>query len=109
MWYLVLNRHTVSLEERTSHLADHATWVIQQQEAGNLLFSGPSPDRSVSIHVYRAGSEEEVRGWIDTDPFHQRGFFTSEIIPWEAHQVLGSGAFGEGAARMEARARLGKG
>ncbi len=108
MWYLVLSRRAVSMKDTLKRLPDFAYWMMQQQEEGRVLFSGPTRDRAVSIYVIRASSLEEAQRVAEEDPFHVHDLRSYEILEWEAHMVLGSGLFGENPARVEARERLAK-
>ena len=65
----------------------------RQHQSGKVLFSGPTPDRSIGIYVVKAGSNDEARALVDTDPFHAAGLRGYEIIECEIHQVLGAGTF----------------
>ena len=71
----------------------------RQPAEGKVLFSGPTPDRSIGIYVVKAGSYDEAKAIVDTDPFHLAGLRIPEIIEWEIHQVLGAGTFASPASR----------
>ena len=51
-----------------------------------MLFSGPSGDRSMGIILVRAGSLDEAKQVLDTEPFQALGLRTYEIIEWDVHQ-----------------------
>ena len=93
MWYLVLSRVKTSSDEVRKMSQEHLGWMERQHQSGNVLFSGPTPDRSIGIYVVKAGSYDEARALVDTDPFHVAGLRGYEIIEWEIHQVLGAGTF----------------
>ena len=80
-------------DQFTVTLDQHLVWMQQQHEAGRILFSGPTPDRSRGIYVIRAGSREEAERIAASDPFTAAGCTTFELIEWEVHQVLGVGPF----------------
>lgn len=65
----------------------------QQHLAGNILMSGPTPDRSMGLYLLRAGSRSEAEVIAASDPFTAAGFCTFDLIEWEIHQILGVGPF----------------
>jgi len=93
MWYLTLRRNAKPRDQFTVTLDQHLVWMKQQHEAGRILFSGPTPDRSIGIYVIRAGSREEAERIAAGDPYTAAGCTTFELIEWEVHQVLGVGPF----------------
>jgi uncharacterized protein YciI len=93
MWYITLRRNAKPRDQFTVTLDQHLVWMKQQHEAGRILFSGPTPDRSTGIYVIRAGSREEAERIAASDPFTVAGCTTFELIEWEVHQVLGVGPF----------------
>jgi uncharacterized protein YciI len=93
MWYLTLRRNAKPRDQFTVTLDQHLVWMKQQHEAGRILFSGPTPDRSTGIYVIRAGSREEAERVAASDPFTAAGCTTFELIEWDVHQVLGVGPF----------------
>ena len=101
MWYLVLSRPSVPREQVRPHAPDHLAWMRRQHAASNVLFSGPTADRSVGIYVIRAPSLDEARRVADSDPFHANAVRSYELLEWEVHQVLGAGSFSsEGLAAL---------
>ncbi|MCH8061689.1 MAG: hypothetical protein IH861_04220 [Chloroflexi bacterium] len=93
MWYLVLSRVNTSPDEVRKMSQEHLGWMEGQYQGGKVLFSGPKPDRSVGIYAVKAGSYDEARALVDTEPFHAAGLRGYEIIECEIHQVLGAGTF----------------
>ena len=93
MWYLVLSRWAVPMSEGGAYLDQHLQFQYENHQAGNILFSGPTPDLSVGIFVIRAASRKEAEAIADADPFHVHGIRTYEMLDWEVHQVLGAGPF----------------
>jgi len=93
MWYITLRRNAKPRDQFTVTLDQHLVWMKQQHEAGRILFSGPTPDRSTGIYVIRAGSRDEAERIAASDPFTAAGCTTFELIEWEVHQVLGVGPF----------------
>ena len=99
MWYLVLSRVNTSPDEVREMSQEHLAWMERQHQSGKVLFSGPTPDRSIGIYVVKADSFDEARAIVDTDPFHVAGLRSPEVIEWEIHQVLGAGNFASPASR----------
>ncbi|MFQ5879853.1 MAG: YciI family protein [Dehalococcoidia bacterium] len=93
MWYLVLSRWTVPIEQGAAYINDHLEFQYRNHQAGNILFSGPTPDLSVGIYVIRASSLDEAKRTADADPFHAQGVRQYEMLEWEVHQILGAGPF----------------
>lgn len=93
MWYLVLRRPQRPREDWTVTLDQHLVWMKRQHEAGNILFSGPTPDRQLGIYVIRADSREAAERLAASDPYTEAGCCTFDLIEWEVHQVLGVGPF----------------
>src|SRR5262249_2960122 len=91
MWYIILRRNAKPRDQFTVTLDQHLVWMKQQHEAGRILFSGPTPDRSTGIYVMRAGSREEAERIAASDPFTAAGGTTFGLIEWEWHQVPGVG------------------
>ena len=61
MWYLVLSRRKATPEEMGANIQGHLAWMQRQHQEANVLFSGPTTDRTTGIYVVRAdasGSSE---------------------------------------------------
>jgi uncharacterized protein YciI len=93
MWYLTLHRYVKPREESRSVLDEHLEWNFHQQQAGRILFSGPTSDKQMGIMVLKANSIDEAKALIDTEPFVREGYRACEIYEWEIHQILGAGGF----------------
>lgn len=93
MWYIVLRQPVKPREEWTVSLDQHLVWMKQQHDAGNILFSGPTPDRKLGVYVIRAGSRQEAENVAASDPYTAAGFCAFDLIEWEVHQILGIGPF----------------
>ena len=102
MWYLVLSRPVASRDQLAETRNAHLSWMKSQHEAGNVLFSGPTVDRSVGIYVITAASSEQAHRVADADPFHANSLRSYEMLDWEIHQILGAGPFSS--EEMEFRA-----
>ena len=91
MWYLVLSRPTGPAEERRPFLGVHLAWQKEQHGKANVLFSGPTADRTIGIYVVRASSLEEAKQITDTDPYHERGLREYEMLEWNVNEIMGAG------------------
>ena len=99
MWYLILSKPQGTLDVVMSEATAHLAWQGEQHRLGNVLFSGPTPDRSMGIYVIRAESLDAAKAIADTDPFHAKGLRAYDIYQWEVHQALGIGPFTVGGIR----------
>jgi uncharacterized protein YciI len=102
MWYLGLRRNVQPRSEWTVSLDEHLDWMRRQHQAGSIVISGPTPDRSLGIYLIRAGSREEAERIAASDPFTAAGHCAFELIEWEVHQILGAGSFTAAAQLAEA-------
>ena len=93
MWYFVRRRGLKPRSEWTVSLDEHLAWMKRQHESGNIVMSGPTPDRQFGQYLVRAASRQEAEAIAAADPFTAGGFTTYEIIEWEVHQIMGIGPF----------------
>ena len=93
MWYLILSRREASIDAVKARTADHFVWMKARHAAGDVIISGPTPDRKMGIYVIRADSAESAAQIADSDPFHLHGLRCYELVEWEVHQMLGIGPF----------------
>ncbi len=101
MWYLIMRQAVKPRAEWSVSLDQHLVWMKQQHESGNVLFSGPTPDRKFGIYVIRAASRQEAEKIAGADPYTAAGLCTYDLYEWEVHQIMGAGAFT--AAELQAR------
>lgn len=91
MWYLVLS-HTVATSEaearRKANLQAHMDWLVEAHRAGRILFSGPTPDKSVGIYVMMGPDVEEVTAYAAQDPHHVTGERTLQVLEWDAQRAM---------------------
>ena len=64
-----------------------------QDEAGKILFSGPTTDRKYGVYVIRASTKDEAEKIAATDPYTAAGFCAFDLLEWEVHQIMGAGPF----------------
>jgi uncharacterized protein YciI len=89
MWYLVLSHSLPEQKENKQlHLPEHRKWLEDQHRAGQVLFSGPTSDRSYGIYIVLASSLSEAKKLAAKDPDHVRGIATMEVLEWHAHRAF---------------------
>jgi uncharacterized protein YciI len=54
-------------------LGEHRSLVLQQHRAGHILMSGPTPDRSLGIMVFRAASQADLEAILRSEPWIAAG------------------------------------
>lgn len=81
----------VTAEVAKEALFHHFAFLKCQHAAGNILFSGPTPDRSLGIYVIKADSHDDAVAITAEDPMHIYKVRRAEIIDWEVHQIMGAG------------------
>jgi uncharacterized protein len=66
----------------------HRAYVNGLRDRGQVAVAGPFTDDSGALIIYEAASAEEVKQFIEGDPFHQHGIFVRYVLrPW--NPVLG--------------------
>lgn len=100
MWFLSFRRDLLPRSDWTVTLDEHLAWVKERHEEGDVIISGPTPDRSISIALIRAHSLSEAEAIANGDPIAAQGFAHAEVLEWEVHQILGSGAFTAASERV---------
>jgi uncharacterized protein YciI len=96
VWFICLRRSIVERDQWTTPVDDHLSWMKQQHEAGNIIFSGPGhgPDGTAyGIYLIRAASRSDAETIAAGDPFTANGHCAFDLIEWEVHQILGAGGF----------------
>jgi uncharacterized protein YciI len=70
-------------EKRKLHRQAHLDRVSPLDKAGKVLLAGPFTDKSGSLIIIEASSVEEVRTFIEADPYVTQGVFARyEIHPF---------------------------
>jgi len=68
---------------RDQYRPDHRAWLSRQVDAGKILVSGPYPDGSGALIIFRAESEEDLESLLTQDPFALQGCIADhQIKPW---------------------------
>ena len=70
-------------EKRKLHRQAHLDRMGPLDKAGKVLLAGPFTDKSGSLIIINASSVEEVRNFIEADPYVTQGVFARyEIHPF---------------------------
>jgi uncharacterized protein YciI len=70
-------------EKRKLHRQTHLERMAPLDKAGKVLLAGPFTDKSGSLIIIEASSVEEVRTFIEADPYVTNGVFARyEIHPF---------------------------
>ena len=69
---------------------EHYARLRAETEAGRVILAGRSQDGiGPAIVIFRAGSEDEARRFMDEDPFVVNGLFRATLHPFRAALVEG--------------------
>jgi uncharacterized protein len=73
------------------HLDDHLRWLLELEQIGGLVMSGPLIDGprvapGSGVTVLRAETEEEARKIAAADPFVHQGLRTFELLRWRVNE-----------------------
>ncbi|MBH0775191.1 YciI family protein [Nocardia bovistercoris] len=69
--------------DRDTHRPDHRTWLDALVDAGSLLTSGPYPDGSGALLIFRYDDEGSLRELLTKDPFAvQRLIDAVRVVEW---------------------------
>jgi uncharacterized protein YciI len=72
-----------ALEKRTPYREAHLQGLQAQKDAGTLLTLGPTVDNTKVLGIYEAETEQQVRSWVEGDPYWQNGIWTDfKIHAW---------------------------
>lgn len=84
--YLILFYDYVEdiVERRAPHRPAHIALVKSHKQAGGVVAGGAlgDPPNGAAI-VFRTESEDDVKGFVDSDPYVTAGLVTAwRIVPW---------------------------
>ena len=68
--------------EEQSGWDEHAAFMDRLVESGSLVLGGPLADEVRVVHVFEAGSEDEVRAALARDPWSGTHLEVDAIDPW---------------------------
>ncbi|TQM31593.1 YciI family protein [Nocardia bhagyanarayanae] len=68
---------------RDTHRPEHRAWLSGLVEAGTLLSSGPYPDGSGALLIFRAGDEAALKDLLAQDPFARESLIDAvRAVEW---------------------------
>ncbi|WP_028478614.1 YciI family protein [Nocardia sp. CNY236] len=68
---------------RDAHRPAHRTWLAGLLTSGTLLTSGPYPDGSGALLLFRSASPAELQGLLARDPFAREGLIDDvRVVEW---------------------------
>ncbi|MEV0292789.1 YciI family protein [Nocardia sp. NPDC050710] len=68
---------------RDTHRPDHRAWLLDLVDAGTLLSSGPYPDGSGALLLFRAEDETALKDLLTQDPFAREGLIDAvRTVEW---------------------------
>ncbi|WP_405177336.1 YciI family protein [Nocardia sp. NBC_01377] len=72
-----------TLANRDIHRGDHRGWLFGLVDAGTLLSSGPYPDGSGALLIFRAEDEAALKDLLTQDPFARAGLVDAvRTVEW---------------------------
>src|SRR5690349_7742949 len=77
--------------ERNQILHQHLRNVVALLQSGKAVAAGPFGDnlQVAGIFIFRAGSTDEAKTWIDADPLVKAGLVVTELHPWFSQDIFG--------------------
>lgn len=76
--------YTAPLTEIDKHVANHRSWLDQQFQKGNFLFSGPQNPRVGGIVISVIKSRNELEELLTQDPYAQNNVAEYKITDFKA-------------------------
>ncbi|WP_054814192.1 YciI family protein [Nocardia arizonensis] len=68
---------------RDTHRPDHRAWLNARIDAGLLLSSGPYPDGSGALLIFRDEDETSLEKLLTNDPFAREGLIEEvRVVEW---------------------------
>lgn len=78
--FVILVNYVKSLNEIDAHLETHRRFLDEGYAAGYFLVSGPQVPRTGGVILAQAPNAEELKAFINKDPFKQAGAATYEVV-----------------------------
>ncbi|MET7769938.1 YciI family protein [Nocardia sp. NPDC005366] len=73
-----------ALPGRDTHRPEHRGWLFGLVDAGTLLSSGPYPDGSGALLIFRAEDEAALKELLTQDPFAREGLIEAvRAVEWQ--------------------------
>ena len=71
-------------EKRKLYREEHLRRLEELENQGRLILAGPFGDKTGSLIVFEAGSQEEASAFAEGDPYVTKGVFAShEVRPFK--------------------------
>ncbi|MDY6862384.1 MAG: YciI family protein [Thermodesulfobacteriota bacterium] len=70
------------------HLADHLTYSKELHEKNILKGGGPCARSEKAILIFECDTEEEVRGYVEEDPYYKNGIFIKPYDIYNWHKIF---------------------
>jgi uncharacterized protein YciI len=86
--YIIDISYTAPLNHIDAALSDHQEWLDTQYAAGRFLASGRQEPRTGGIIIAVDQSREEIKAFVATDPFAQRGLARHRLIEFHPSRML---------------------
>ncbi|WP_107658215.1 YciI family protein [Nocardia suismassiliense] len=72
-----------TVPDRDTHRPAHRAWLAGQLDAGNLLTSGPYPDGSGALILFRAEDAGALNALLAEDPFAREKLIDDvRVVEW---------------------------
>lgn len=72
-----------TIADRDTHRPEHRAWLAGLAEAGLLVSSGPYPDGSGALLLFRAGNSAELDEVLAKDPFRREDLIAAvRAVEW---------------------------
>jgi len=82
--FVILVNYIKPLNEIEAHLEAHRRFLDEGYAAGYFLASGPQVPRTGGVILARVTGAEELKTFLDKDPFNRAGVATYEVVEFTA-------------------------
>jgi uncharacterized protein YciI len=65
--------------EEESRLGEHFEYLARALDQGRLVLAGPCLDGEFGVVIFRAGTQEAARQFMEDDPAVRHGLMTAEL------------------------------
>ncbi len=82
--FVIMVNYIKSLSEIDAHLETHRRFLDEGYAEGYFLASGPRVPRTGGVILAKAASAEELKAFIEKDPFNRAGVATYDVVEFNA-------------------------